>query len=98
MNFRKTIRRGIKTFKDKEMFLYGRISERHRAVAYCILHKCYLESKDIMEKDATRRNANIKKRWNKRRKKNSREESRKTTTREKRTACACRGKSNIRRI
>jgi hypothetical protein len=60
MNFRKTIRRGIKTFKDKEIFLYGRISERHRAVAYCILHKCYLESKDIMEKGCNKKKCKYK--------------------------------------
>ena len=50
MNFRETIRTGVKTFKDKELFLYGRIRARHKAVAYCVLHKCYLEPKDIAEK------------------------------------------------
>ena len=50
MNYRETIRKGTKTFKDKEIFLYGRIRERHKAVAYCVLHKCYLEPRDIKEK------------------------------------------------
>ena len=51
MYFRETIRTGVKTFKDKELFLYGRIRARHKAVAYCVLHKCYLEPKDIAEKN-----------------------------------------------
>lgn len=56
MNYRETIRKGTKTFKDKEIFLYGRIRERHRAVAYCKLHKCYLEPRDIKEKQCNKKN------------------------------------------
>ena len=55
MNYRETIRKGIKTFKDKEIFLYGRIRERHKAVAYCTLHKCYLEPRDITEKQCNKK-------------------------------------------
>lgn len=54
MNFKKlrrrSIRKGVKTFKNKEIFLYGRIGERSKSVAYCNLHKCFLEIKDIKEK------------------------------------------------
>ncbi len=32
------------------LFLFGRLNNLSRAKAYCELHKCYLEGKDIREK------------------------------------------------
>lgn len=60
MNFRETIRIGVKTFKDKELFLYGRIRAKHKAVAYCVLHKCYLEPRDIKEKQCNKKKCKYK--------------------------------------
>lgn len=34
----------------KELYIYGRLVPKSKAVAYCKLHKCYLEPKDIAEK------------------------------------------------
>lgn len=36
--------------KKDELFLYGRLRDVNKAVAYCELHKCYLEPIDIKEK------------------------------------------------
>lgn len=36
--------------KEKELFLYGKLRYKDDAVAYCKLHKCYLEPIDIKEK------------------------------------------------
>lgn len=34
----------------KHLCIYGRLSRKNYTVAYCNLHKCYLEKKDIAEK------------------------------------------------
>lgn len=34
----------------KEIYIFGRLVQKKKAVAYCKLHKCYLEPKDIAEK------------------------------------------------
>jgi len=39
-----------RTNKTKEISIFGRLVQKNRAVAYCKLHKCYLEPKDIAEK------------------------------------------------
>lgn len=36
--------------KNEDIFLYGRLRNKSKAVAYCNLHKCYLEPIDIKEK------------------------------------------------
>lgn len=43
---RNTIRKGYR-HKDGAMFLYGKLKSKRQAVAYCKLHKCYLEPIDI---------------------------------------------------
>lgn len=43
-----------KTYKGKKLFLYGRLSQ-NKAVAYCKLHKCYLEPIDILEKNCNKK-------------------------------------------
>lgn len=35
---------------NKHLCIYGRLARKNNAVAYCKLHKCYLEPKDIAEK------------------------------------------------
>lgn len=45
-------------FKDLEIFLYGKLLQRHKAVAYCKLHKCYLEPVDIKEKGCNKKGKN----------------------------------------
>lgn len=39
-----------KTNKTKELYMYGRLVRKSKAVAYCELHRCYLEPKDILER------------------------------------------------
>lgn len=39
-----------RTNKTKEIYIFGRLVQKSKAVAYCKLHKCYLEPKDIAEK------------------------------------------------
>lgn len=34
----------------KYLCIYGRLARKNNSVAYCKLHKCYLEPKDIAEK------------------------------------------------
>lgn len=36
--------------KTKEIYIFGRLVQKSKAVVYCKLHKCYLEPKDIKEK------------------------------------------------
>ena len=36
---RETIRKGLKKYKNVELFLYGRLKQIHKAIAYCQLHK-----------------------------------------------------------
>ncbi len=36
--------------KNVVMCLYGKLREKNKTVAYCELHKCYLDRKDIKEK------------------------------------------------
>lgn len=36
--------------KNYNLFLFGRLNKLSRAKAYCNLHKCYLEGRDIREK------------------------------------------------
>ncbi len=36
--------------ETKEIYIFGRLVQKNKAVAYCELHKCYLEPKDIAEK------------------------------------------------
>lgn len=47
--------------KRKELFLYGKIRNIDRAVAYCKLHKCYLDKGDIKEKKCNFKNCKYKK-------------------------------------
>ena len=58
---KKTIRKGSKNVKNKELFLYGRLRDVCKAVAYCELHKCYLEPIDISEKRCNRKKCKYKK-------------------------------------
>lgn len=53
---RETIRKGVKLHKNIVLFLYGRLRPKDKAKAYCILHKCYLEPKDIKEKGCNKKN------------------------------------------
>lgn len=53
---RETIRKGIANIKNNELFLYVRLKPKHRAKAYCKLHRCYLEPKDIAEKGCNKKN------------------------------------------
>ncbi len=34
----------------KHLCIYGRLSRKSNSVAYCKLHKCFLEPRDIAEK------------------------------------------------
>lgn len=43
-------KRNSNKYKDVEIFLYGKRLHKYKAVAYCKLHKCYLEPIDIKEK------------------------------------------------
>lgn len=45
---RKNRRKNIN--KTKELCIYGRLSQKRKAVVYCKLHNCYLEPKDVAEK------------------------------------------------
>ena len=45
-----------KKTKKQELFLYGKLRDKSKAVAYCDLHKCYLEPIDIKEKKCNRKN------------------------------------------
>lgn len=45
---RKNRRRRINL--TKKLGIYGRLSKRSKAVAFCKLHCCYLEPRDIKEK------------------------------------------------
>ncbi len=58
---KKTIRKGSKNVKNKELFLYGRLRDLSKAVAYCNLHRCYLEPKDIKEKRCNKKKCKYKK-------------------------------------
>lgn len=49
----------------KYLCIYGRLARKNNSVAYCKLHKCYLEPKDIAEKNAIIKDANISKSCNK---------------------------------
>lgn len=42
--------RNVTIRKNTGVFLYGKIKSLHRAVAYCKLHKCYLEGQDVKRK------------------------------------------------
>lgn len=52
---RETIRKGTKPRRNIVLFLYGRLRKIHKAVAYCKLHKGYLEPKDITEKKCNKK-------------------------------------------
>lgn len=36
--------------REKELFLYGRLRPINKAIAYCRLHKCFLDKSNIKEK------------------------------------------------
>lgn len=36
--------------REKELFLYGRLRHINKAIAYCKLHKCFLDKSNIKEK------------------------------------------------
>lgn len=57
---RETIRKGARNIKDNVLFLYGRLRPHDKAKAYCTLHKCYLEAKDIAEKKCNYKNCRFK--------------------------------------
>jgi len=42
--------------KTKKLCIYGRLTRAGRIVAFCNLHKCYLEPKDIAEKKCNYKN------------------------------------------
>lgn len=48
---RETIRDGTKNIKSMKLFLYGKLDFKHKALAYCRLHKCYLTEENINEKN-----------------------------------------------
>ena len=55
---RETIRKKgkVRNRKNAMLFLYGKLKEKGYAVAYCKLHKCYLEPLDIKEKKCNKKN------------------------------------------
>ena len=57
---RKTIRKGTSNLKETSLFLYGKLKAKNYAVAYCKLHKCYLEPLDIKEKKCNYKNCKFK--------------------------------------
>jgi len=42
------------------LFLYGRLNYLNRAVAYCRLHECYLQPRDIAEKNCNKKKCKYK--------------------------------------
>lgn len=52
---RKKVKKGNLLNRNDELFLYGRIGKKYKAVAYCKSHKCYLEPKDIAEKQCNKK-------------------------------------------
>ena len=57
---RETTRKGMKLHKNTVLFLYGRLRTKDRAKAYCAVHKCYLESRDIKEKQCNKKKCKYK--------------------------------------
>jgi len=45
-----------KNGKTKNLCMYGRLTRKNKTVAYCKLHNCYLEPKDIKEKRCNHKN------------------------------------------
>ena len=54
-NKRETIRKGIKPRRNIGLFLYGRLRQIHKAVAYWKVHRCYLEPKDITGEECNKK-------------------------------------------
>lgn len=50
--------------KQKEMFLYGKLRDKKKAVYYCNLHKCYLDKTDIRKKNCNFKNCKHRKEIN----------------------------------
>ena len=46
---------------EKEMFLYGKLKKKKKAVAYCELHKCYLDAHNIKERRCNKKRCKRKK-------------------------------------
>lgn len=42
-------------FKQAEVFLYGKLNLKSKAVGYCDLHKCYLDTINVSEKRCRRK-------------------------------------------
>lgn len=57
---RETIRKVTNLCRNATLFLYGRLRKRHKTVAYGKLHKCYLEPKDITEKQCNKKKCKYK--------------------------------------
>jgi len=56
MKCRETIRKGVKPYKNTELFLYGRRANMCIAKGYCRLHKCYLDLNNLNEKGCAKKN------------------------------------------
>lgn len=41
--------------KQAELFLYGKLRYKARAIGYCDLHKCYLDIINVSEKRCTKK-------------------------------------------
>lgn len=53
---RGTIRKGLTTYKNTELFLYGRMANIKVAKGYCRLHKCYIDFWNLKEKNCIYKN------------------------------------------
>lgn len=49
-----------RTMERRVLFLYGRLNYLNRAVAYCRLHECYLQPRDIAEKNCNKKKCKYK--------------------------------------
>lgn len=51
--------------KNKVMFLYGKLGNKNAAKYYCELHKCFLNSQNIFEKQCKRKKCKYRRKVNK---------------------------------
>ena len=40
----------VRNIRQAELFLYGKLSLKSKAIGYCVLHKCYLDRYNLSEK------------------------------------------------
>lgn len=52
----RTIRKGVRNIRNKELFLNGKLLSYKKAAMYCKLHKCYLEPNDIKNRKCNYKN------------------------------------------